>query len=182
MSRRKPPTLTDDLIQESFIPGAGIMPSVSHDTTCNPRKPRQRWQFKFWLNSNDDDDLAIADLIGALKRQRLFQQSIRDGLRLVWDLRAGRTDVLLELFPGIREALPQVSAGETMNAMLRELSEIKAHMNAGGGVMPIPKVAQDVPAARPKLQVIEAPAASADDRAAAFLGSLASSFFDDDDD
>lgn len=184
MSRKKttaqhdqPPTREGgEVIQSSFIPEDGIMPRALHGATCHPSKPRQRWQFKFWLNVNNDEDLAIADLIGELKRQRQFQRAVRDGLRLIADLRAGRTDVLLELFPGIREALPQVGAGESFDALLREVSEIKAHLSTGGGLMPIPPDRVNVPLIGVKVQQING---SSDDAARNFLGGLASAFFDE---
>jgi len=58
--------------------------------------------FKFWLNIDKPNQLEIADTIELLKNERSFTQTIRDGIRLVCDLRNGKLDVLFELFPWVR--------------------------------------------------------------------------------
>jgi len=68
---------------------------------------RYRLRFTFWLDMLKPDELALADKIELLKNQRLFAQTIRDGIRLVCDLRAGRLDVLYELHPLLRERIEQ---------------------------------------------------------------------------
>lgn len=75
-----------------------------------------RKRFNFWLNILDDSDMAVAEHIQFLKNERSFTQSIRDGIRLVMDLRQGRVDVLKELFPDIvtklsSNATPPTSGG-----------------------------------------------------------------------
>lgn len=62
-----------------------------------------RGRFFFWLDYNKDTELLIAEQIDELKNHRLFTSTIRDGIRLVCDLRKGSIDVLLELFPEIRK-------------------------------------------------------------------------------
>jgi hypothetical protein len=59
----------------------------------------------FWLDMQKEDEFALAETIDKLKQQRTFVRTIRDGVRLILDLRAGRVDVLLELFPFVRTAL-----------------------------------------------------------------------------
>lgn len=73
-------------------------------TNAKPKDNRYRLQFKFWLNArnDDDDDLAIA--LETLKTTKQYTQTIRDGVRLVMDLKAGRTKVLKELFPWVLES------------------------------------------------------------------------------
>lgn len=61
-----------------------------------------RYKFNFWLDCNKDDELLLAEQVDQLKRERLFTRTIRDGIRLIADLRAGRLDVLFELFPWVR--------------------------------------------------------------------------------
>ena len=58
-----------------------------------------RGRFLFWLNYDKDEELLVADMIDELKTRRQFTKSIRDGIRLVYDLRQGKVDVLRELFP-----------------------------------------------------------------------------------
>jgi hypothetical protein len=64
--------------------------------------PRPRYRFEFWLDSNKNDELLLMEEIAALKKKRLFAQTIRDGIRLIVDLRRGSFDVLVELFPEMR--------------------------------------------------------------------------------
>jgi hypothetical protein len=49
----------------------------------------------------------LADQIEMLKNERAFVRTIRDGIRLIMDLRNGRTEVLFELFPWLKNELSQ---------------------------------------------------------------------------
>jgi len=69
------------------------------------RKQSFRKRFEFWLDLWDEQQAELADLITDLKEQRLFVATIRDGLRLIRDLRAGSLAVLCELFPWVEKAL-----------------------------------------------------------------------------
>jgi len=62
-----------------------------------------RYKFEFWLDGNKDDELLLMEDIDHLKRNRLFAKTIRDGIRLIMDLRRGSFDVLVELFPDLRK-------------------------------------------------------------------------------
>ena len=61
-----------------------------------------RLRFTFWLDICKSEEEEIAETIADLKQQRSFVSTIRDGIRLITDLRAGRMDVLFELFPWVR--------------------------------------------------------------------------------
>jgi hypothetical protein len=76
---------------------------------------RFRLRFTFWLDLLKPDEAAIAEQIEKLKFDRTFATTIRDGIRLICDLRAGRTDVLVELFPKVVERLktPEPSVAES---------------------------------------------------------------------
>lgn len=58
-----------------------------------------RERFMFWLDLAREEDFIVADMITHLKNSRRFTATIRDGIRLICDLRRGRLDVLFELFP-----------------------------------------------------------------------------------
>lgn len=64
-----------------------------------------RERFFFWLDVRKPDEFEVTELISELKRQRAYTSAIRDGIRLIVDLRAGRVGVLLELFPWVATAL-----------------------------------------------------------------------------
>jgi len=53
----------------------------------------------FWLDMSKSDEVELAEEIEILKQQRLFSETLRDGIRLICDLRAGRTDRLFAMFP-----------------------------------------------------------------------------------
>lgn len=64
-----------------------------------------RMQFKFWLDTTKTEEYQIAEAVEELKQKRTFAKTIRDGIRLVLDLRAGRWEVLRELFPWVVDAI-----------------------------------------------------------------------------
>lgn len=79
--------------------------------TLQDRHTRYRKFFPFQLDLNKPDEAEIANQIDELKRKRSFSRTIRDGIRLICDLRNGRVAVLQELFPWVLEqpiAEPQV--------------------------------------------------------------------------
>lgn len=63
---------------------------------------KNRLRFNFWLNMDNEHEESIADNIELLKNKRSFTSAIRDGLRLIVDLRNGKLDVLFELFPFVK--------------------------------------------------------------------------------
>jgi|GEM_PF-2932629 len=67
------------------------MPTSSH-----------RLRFNFWLNRDKPEEELIADKIEQLKRERSFTSVIRDGIRLICDLREGNLDVLFDFFPWVK--------------------------------------------------------------------------------
>jgi len=86
---------------------------------------RVREQVKFWLNKKAADEANILEIINWLKGQRAFVAAIRDGLRLIYDLRhLNSTDVLLELFPNIRERL-SLEAAPSPDEISRRLGHIE---------------------------------------------------------
>jgi len=64
-----------------------------------PRKYRPRKEFKFWLYHDRAEDSRLMEFIQYCKATRQFARVVRDGIRLIWSLREGNTQVLFELFP-----------------------------------------------------------------------------------
>lgn len=85
-----------------------------------------RGRFSFWLDFNRNDELLIAELIDELKAARLFSKTIRDGIRLICDLRAGRTEVLFELFPDLWRTLepPKTVVGDNLDRRLDQIEQL----------------------------------------------------------
>ncbi len=63
-----------------------------------------RKQQKFWLDADKPDEQTLIDACEDLKGRKMFAKVVRDGLRLMLDLRQGKTDVLHELFPWTKTA------------------------------------------------------------------------------
>lgn len=65
---------------------------------------RKKHQIRLELDLNKQFDYDLTGHIYWLKRQRKFTPTLRDALRLIWDLQQGKTDVLMELFGWVAEA------------------------------------------------------------------------------
>ncbi len=75
---------------------------------------RIRKKFDFQLTISKKDEFELANLIPILRKKRLYSRTIRDGIRLICDLRDGNMDVLFELFPWVKDKLSAPSrVGET---------------------------------------------------------------------
>lgn len=72
---------------------------------------RFRLQFKFWLDVNKPDEHALAELCEDLKRRGLYTKTVRDGISLANDLSKGRLDVLLTLYPWVKELMTYGQGG-----------------------------------------------------------------------
>lgn len=62
-------------------------------------------QYRFWLDILNPSQHALAYRLDEMKlnKTRLFHKTIRDALRLLFDLQAGKVDVLFELFPDLQD-------------------------------------------------------------------------------
>ncbi len=78
-------------------------PAPSDRVGRKQRAPRGR--VMFWLNGANESDIQLWHWILDLKSRRQFTQTLRDAMRLIRDLRNGDTDVLLELFPHIKDKI-----------------------------------------------------------------------------
>jgi hypothetical protein len=93
---------------------------------------RKRIQFKFWLDIVKDDEYALAEEAIHLKNRRGFSRTIRDGLRLILDLRAGQVDVLFELFPWVKDKLVSQTTHAPTTAIEAQLQRLEAALTAQG--------------------------------------------------
>ena len=101
-----------------------------------------RYQFKFWLDCERDDELMLAEAIDDLKRRRSFVATVRDGIRLILDLRAGRLELLLVLFPWVETELTARAAATEAARMGQQLTRLERLLQQGGGSGPRPMVLQ----------------------------------------
>lgn len=103
-----------------------------------------RFRCEFWLDGNKDDELLLLETIDELKQKRSYSSVIRDGIRLIVDLRAGRIDVLLALFPWIESKIKKSGKGDS--DLERRLDELQRLIMAQGG---IPAPPPDYPVMKP---------------------------------
>ena len=95
---------------------------------------RFRLRFTFWLDMHKPDEAELADIIDTLKQNRSFAATIRDGIRLVADLRAGRTEVLFELFPWVKDTLQTMPAAPAEQGLQQQIARLEALLLAQGNV------------------------------------------------
>jgi len=101
-----------------------------------------RFKFQFWLDANKDDELLLMEEIDHLKSQRSFTKTIRDGIRLIVDLKRGNYDVLFELFPHTRDRFSASSSGggegddiKALHAKLDQLAQIQLQSSTPQGLL-----------------------------------------------
>lgn len=132
----------------------------------------------FWLDIRKPAERWLEEQIEALKKQRKFSQYVRDGLRLMIDLSACKTDVLVELFPWIADRLrpAETPAADEFELLFNEIARLRSEINARALPMTVPVLAYEPPVSeadtRPAIPV------TAGASRANFSSSI-SSFFDD---
>lgn len=115
---------------------------------------RFRLRYTFWLNLIDPAENLIAERIEMLKANRTFAKTIRDGIRLICDLRTGQLEVLFELFPWVKAELnavtqPQSIAGEVdLQRQLARLEKLLTEQRHPLPPLPVPL--QPVPIGGPR--------------------------------
>ena len=93
-----------------------------------------RMKFMFWLDSTKEDEDKLIEQIEKLKLDRLFSKTIRDGVRLICDLRAGQTDILLELFPWVKESIHTTPPLTSEQRLQEQIARLEALLLSQGNV------------------------------------------------
>lgn len=116
-----------------------------------------RLRFVFWLNLEKPEEYAIAEQIEDLKEKRSFAATIRNGIRLMQDLAAGRVDVLQELFPWVFDTIYAAAEADILakqapqqtepqnDLVLEQLARLEAHMEKLGAL----PITQGIPSKAP---------------------------------
>ncbi len=95
---------------------------------------RFRLRFTFWLDMQKQDEAELAATIDQLKQNRSFAATIRDGIRLVTDLRAGRTETLFELFPWVKDTLQPAPGAPAEQGLQEQIARLETLLLAQGNV------------------------------------------------
>lgn len=111
-----------------------------------------RERVAFWLDTAKDDEREIAHTITQLKRRRMFSAAIRDGLRLVADLRGGRLDVLIELFPWVVERLTAL-APQRDDELKEQIARLEAAIRQQRSGAPSPDAPMMKKLSAPKIEL-----------------------------
>lgn len=97
-----------------------------------------RVRHDFWLDVVRPDQHEISEYLEDMKHQRLFSKTIRDGVRLIRDLRAGNVDVLCELFPMIGERLQPKGQTAELAALVEQFKAMMTQNQVMGMPSPMP--------------------------------------------
>ncbi|HKI53500.1 MAG TPA: hypothetical protein VJ987_05200 [Anaerolineales bacterium] len=65
--------------------------------------------YKFWLQLDKPEEKELSQKLEAIRKQRKFAPTMRTALHLFFSLMEGRTDVILDLFPWIKDVLQDTS-------------------------------------------------------------------------
>lgn len=86
-----------------------------------------RGRFNFYLNFQKDDELLVAERIDDLKRRRSFTSVVREGIIIISELREGRVDTLLRLYPWIVDVIrtPEPPPPHDDGDLKREISLLR---------------------------------------------------------
>lgn len=100
-------------------------------------------QVRFWLDAMRDDEYQLLEYVDEQKQQRSFAQTMRDALNLIRDLRQGRTDWLLFLFPWVYSAIYAQAEADLLNRqpeppqqdrLASEIARLSAQIEAMGAI------------------------------------------------
>jgi hypothetical protein len=96
------------------------------------------------------DELALAEQIEELKEEREFARTLRNGIRLICDLKKGQTDVLFELFPWVKNEIASSPSATTDELLQRELERLEEMILKQAAPVDTPKIPPHVRPAGPK--------------------------------
>lgn len=103
---------------------------------------RPRKQFKFWLYTDLQSEEWLAEVIGLWKSKRQFSEIVKNGLRLMFSLGQGHTDVLFELFPQLETQLTAKYAPPPTpdnSELQRQIADLKMIILQQGNIQAPPK-------------------------------------------
>ena len=75
------------------------------------QQKRYRVRYEFQLDLNKPEQVEVADMIELLKNERAYSAAVRDGLRIISQLREGKIDFLLSEYPWIEDTIGRKKSG-----------------------------------------------------------------------
>lgn len=89
-------------------------------TSAKCTRKSKRVKFEFWLDVYNDHQADLADQLAYLKLDRQYSRTLRDALTLLFDLQAGSTQVLHQMFP----QLATTPASSDFQALLEKIDTL----------------------------------------------------------
>lgn len=89
------------------------------------------------INLYKQEDMEFNQLVTDLKARRQLSDIVRDGIRLVVDLRAGRTDVLCALFPFVARGFVQDNVQDNVQDTVQDKPAEPKPIAIGNIAMPL---------------------------------------------
>lgn len=131
------------------------------------RRFRPRKQFKFWCYTDLETDAWLLKIIQYWKDRKQFSTKVKNGLRLMWSLGQGHTDVLFSLFPQLETQLAAKYApppAPDNSNLERQIADLKQIILQQGSIQAPPKdypQLKSIASAPPTVTVQAAPVADA---------------------
>lgn len=134
----------------------------------------------FRLARKDDYYEEITEFVESLRKEGRLVKVLKNGLALMWDLMNNKTDVLISLFPWVKDSLCDAGGNDDITSLRLEIAALRKdmHQQQGSGIrdtrdigLPAMKGLSSAIAA-PVATITAAKVASADEIADAFLSFL----------
>jgi len=106
-----------------------------------------RLQVRFWLDLFRNEEYELAQYVDELKEKRSFASTIRDALRLMRDLKNGRVDTLIQMFPWIADHFKPPVLDDPLREQIQQLTALMAISSEEAPAPPRPL---GLPAPKPK--------------------------------
>lgn len=138
-----------------------------------------RKRVDFWLDDNRPSDVKLWKIVQKMRSKRVFSQTVKDGILIMNQLLAGKTDLLFEKFPWIVDkalaSVPPPSApdsGALERVAIMAAQQVVLSMPSLPATTPVAAPLKSSTSAAPLPQVVTAQVASADEIIGNFMAGM----------
>ncbi|MEO8609531.1 MAG: hypothetical protein ABI690_16690 [Chloroflexota bacterium] len=86
---------------------------------------RPRKEIKMWLYRDKADESRLIDFVQYCKQTRQLARVLRNGIRLMWSLGEGNTEILYELFPWLQTQAALIPPAPDTENLERQIADLK---------------------------------------------------------
>lgn len=90
----------------------------------NTQQKSYRLQVRFWLDVFRDEEYELAQYVDDLKQKRSFSATVRDALNLIRDLKNGKVETLLRLFPWVEDYFKSKLIDDPLREQIKQLTAL----------------------------------------------------------